>query len=384
MLRHIPNNDTDTPRNLRRERRLWHDADLHTPSLGCTECPQLNLCGGLRIAASLYDCMDFCCGKPEACTNVCRNHPDFPDRVREIDGFALHTVGRAAALPVQVFPRVIPVLYHDGKRRDRSIAPSAVALSLYQMFNRRDGSPRFTSREVLCAAYGIAYDTRIILTGTDKDPPLERWWGLGASRRGIIRTLREIGVMLTTTPNYSLFIDVPRWDDLHSMKRIALVHYEFLDEGMPAALHVNARTETDFRRWTEYVAARSEVSHLAYEFTTGTGWAGRRKQHAAWLSELAAAVGRPLNLIVRGGVNILPVLTEAFASVSVLDTSVFMKTMMRQRAVHDGNACISWRQARTAIGAPLDALFRENLETVESWHEHLAAPEAMKEEAARR
>jgi hypothetical protein len=35
-------------------------------------------------------------------------------------------------------------------------------------------------------------------------------------------------------------------DDLHSIKRIALVHSEFLDEGLPAALHVNGRSEADF------------------------------------------------------------------------------------------------------------------------------------------
>jgi hypothetical protein len=72
----------------------------------------------------------------------------------------------------------------------------------------------------------------------------------------VIRALKAAGVGLVTTPNYSLFLDRPRWDDMHAMKRIALMHEEFLAEGMPAALHVNGRTDSDFRHWGSYVTAR--------------------------------------------------------------------------------------------------------------------------------
>jgi hypothetical protein len=92
-----------------------------------------------------------------------------------------------------------------------------------------------------------------------------------AQRRDAIRALRSLGVTLVTTPNFSLFIDQPRWDDLHSQKRIMIVHEEFLSEGLPAALHVNARTERDWERWTEYIAARPELTHIAFEFATGAG-----------------------------------------------------------------------------------------------------------------
>ena len=204
-----------------------------------------------------------------------------------------------------------------------------------------------------------------MLSGTDRDRPLESWWGLGeAKRRATIRALRALGVGLVTTPNYSLFLDRPRWDDLHAMKRIAIVHEEFLREGLPAALHVNGRTETDFRRWTEYVAARPEVSHVAYEFTTGTGWAGRREQHAAWLAGLAASVHRPLHLVMRGGAEVLPTLSAVFAHVSLLETSVFMKTVMRRRAYRRGRGVIGWRASRTEVGATLDDLFAANLAEV--------------------
>jgi hypothetical protein len=161
---------------------------------------------------------------------------------------------------------------------------------------------------------------------------------------------------------------------MHSMKRIGLVHSEFLDEGLAAALHVNGRTEHDFSRWTEYVAMRPEVTHLAYEFTTGTGWAGRREQHAEWLVELARNIPRPVHLVVRGGTEVLPLLADAFAGVTFLDTSIFMKTMMRRRAVPIGNSRMGWEASPTAQGASIHELLTENLATVDGWIGGLAAP----------
>jgi hypothetical protein len=362
------------PRNPRRERRLWHDEGRNTPSLGCLGCRERELCGLLRMKAAFFDCLQFCCGKPEICDRVCRNHPDYVDRVREVAGFALDNVPRAPLLGAPELPRLVPVIFH-GNSRASAVPFSVAALPLYRMFERRSGAPRFADHASICAAFGIAQGTVIMLTGTDRDPPLERWWGFGGEiRRAGIRALKGAGVRLVTIPNYSLFLDRPRWDDLHAMKRIALVHEEFLCEGMPAALHVNGRTEMDFRRWGAYLASRLEITHLAYEFTTGTGWAGRREQHAAWLAGLAAAAGHPLHLVMRGGTEVLPILSQAFARVTVLDTSIFMKTMMRRRAVSAGNERLAWRRAPTAAGVPLDDLFADNLATVDGWLGDISNP----------
>jgi len=128
---------------------------------------------------------------------------------------------------------------------------------------------------------------------------------------------------------------------------------------------VNGRTETDFLRWTEFVTARPEVTHLAYEFTTGTGWAGRQEQHASWLCDLAKSAGRPLNLVLRGGIDVLPKLAATFARVTMLDTSSFMKAMMRKRAEVDSH--LRWASAPTLIGAPVDALLAHNVDAVRTW-----------------
>lgn len=338
-------------------------------------CPERKLCGPICMKPPFFDCLEFCCGQPEVCDRVCRNHPDYVDRVREVNHFDLGNVARAALLDAPPLPRVVPMIFH-GKRRQAYVPSSTVALPLFKLLDRVSGKLKFNDHKALCEAFKIAPGSTLILSGTDRDPPLERWWQLGSTmRRQIIRALVKLGVDLVTTPNYSLFSDRPRWDDLHAMKRIAIIHQEFLAEGMPAALHVNGRADADFYRWMEYVVARPEITHLAYEFTTGTGWAERQDQHARWLADLAKAVGRPLHLVVRGGVKVFPQLVPAFAGITCLDTSAFMKTIKRQQAIPDGNQLIAWQRAPTLLGEPLDDLLADNWTKMEAlYRDQMALP----------
>lgn len=361
-------------RNLRREKRLWHDEKRNMPSLGCHSCREYKLCGGLRLSTAFFDCLQFCCGNTHACDRVCRKHPDFVDYVREINTFSFDNIPQNALVPAPALPRVVPIVFH-GNRREKHFSPQAVALPLARMFVKQNGEPRFHQHKELCDAFQIAEGVPIILSGTDRDRPLERWWEMGEKARSkVIVSLKEIGVNLVTTPNYSLFIDRPRWDDLHAMKRIAILHAEFLAQGLPSALHVNGRTDTDFQRWADFIVKHPEVTHIAYEFTTGTGWASRREQHLLWLKKLALDVGRPLHLLVRGGRTILSDLATSFSQLTFLDTSIFLKTMKRQKALRIGNADIRWDTSLTPDGEPLDQFLEENYATVAPWLADLASP----------
>lgn len=353
--------ESKSHRNHRRETRLWHDGKKHTQSLGCSACPDRKLCGGLHLERALYVCLDNCCGNPEKCDSVCRNKPkEFAQRVREVGGFHLDNVPRAVPLPEPYLPPVVPVLFHGNIRRIPFAAP-AVCLPLYNVIARHDGEERYADAEAIAAAFRFTAGTPLILTGTADDRPLERWWSLGPGRLDAIRRLREFGVKLVTTPNFSLFTDQPRWDDLHSMKRIAITHEEFLREGLPAALHVNARTERDWERWTEYIRLRSEVTHLAFEFKTGAGWAGRIDWQATQLVHLAKGAGRPLHLVVRAaGADVLPGLVTAFGDATVLDTTSFMKAVYRQRGIETANGKIDWETSLTAPNAPVDEILTHN------------------------
>jgi hypothetical protein len=196
------------------------------------------------------------------------------------EGSASDNVPCASLITAPSLPTLVPLLYHKSGR-SVPFRAKAVCLPLYSVIRRQNGEPRYTSAAELANGFGIAPQVPVILTGTAKDRPLERWWSLGEQRREVIRALRSLEIALVTTPNFSLFIDQPRWDDLHSQKRILIVHEEFLREGLPTALHVNARTDRDWERWRDYIAARPEVTHIAFEFATGAGWASR----TAWHSE---------------------------------------------------------------------------------------------------
>ena len=235
---------------------LWYDRALPL-ALGCTVCPDLGLCGGLRINAGAFDCRSLCACVREGrkCSGVCRgDHRTFVRRVREVRGFGFDDVPHRAPLPIPALPEYVPIIY-DGTDRTERLAFGTVALPLLTLFDRPSGTERFDTREGMLASFGLSPGTRVILTGVDIDRSLERWWSFG-DRPRLIANLHSLGVDMVTSPNFSLFTDVTRHDNLHNMKRIALTWAEFMAGGIACALHVNARTDTDSARTVRrYVAA---------------------------------------------------------------------------------------------------------------------------------
>lgn len=340
--------------------RLWYDPALPL-KLGCTGCPDLGICGGLRVAAAVFDCQGLCaCSHKEAsCSGVCRRDARaFVARVAEVNGFGFDRVPRTESIPLPQIPDYVPILY-DGTSRSRPLETGVVAVPLMTLFSRRSGTVRFESPEELRAHFRVASSTRIIITGVAADSAIEAWWSFG-DRRRLIASMRNLHIEMVTAPNYSLFTDVSRYDNLHNLKRIAVVTAELMASGMPCALHVNGRTDTDYRRLADYVAERDEIAALSFEFTTGCA-GDRGDYHRERLVAMAAHVGRPLKLIVRGGRRHLAHLTSAFSSVSVLDADPYVKAKYRQRArcLPDGE--VEWHSFPTPAGEPLDELLSHNI-----------------------
>jgi hypothetical protein len=77
-----------------------------------------------------------------------------------------------------------------------------------------------------------------------------------------------------------------------------------------------------------------------------------------------------MHLVVRGGIDVLRMLIDAFARISVIDTSSFLKAIKRQKVfVKDGRLSDSF--SPTAIGRPVDSLFLENVKTIGTWLQHI-------------
>lgn len=359
-----------------RDARHWDDPVNNPLSLGCSNCPDLRTCGGLHVRSDAFDCTSYCCGTPTTCDAVCRLNSHFIHRMWEVSGFDLARVPR---LPDSSFPWVpnsVPLVYSRGTRR-APFAPAAVALVLYQLISRRTGTLKFPDLTSICTHFGIQPGTPIVLTGTGDDRPLERWWELGERRLPILRQLAGLGIHAATSPNFSVFSDQPRWDDLHSIKRIAICWQEMAAAGLPSALHVNGRTLRDWQRWTAFVRERPEVSALAYEFATGATGLARQADHVRALCELADAVPRPLTIIVRGGFPHLGILAQSFARVALIDSTTHMKTANRFRGLLAENGPLSWLPCEERPLVDIDGLMQHNYLTMANAVARAIAPDSV-------
>lgn len=345
------------------ESSLWNRVQQPL-SMGCTTCEDLPLCGGLRLEAPVYDCKSYCCMSPKTCRAVCpKSVARFVDYRLVVDGYELDNVPRAPRIEHPALPTVVPLI-GNGTSRDQPLRVPVVALPLFRIVQARSGKVRFQSKEELCRHFKVPSSAFVIASGVAVDSPLEWWWHLGD--RGLaIQRLKAAGVDLVTTPNYSLFNAIPRWDNFYGMKRIALAWSEFQRGGVAAALHINASSQRDYDRWTQFISERVEVATIAFEFGTGAGFPGRIEQHVQWLCEVAKNVERPLTLIIRGGQDFLGQFARSFAQVVFLDSASFIKAQKRRRAEIRKDGRLVWRSSPTLPGISLDALLADNVRTRE-------------------
>lgn len=286
----------------------------------------------------------------------------FIERVREINGFGYANVERAppCAAP-STLPSYVPMLFHGNRRAD-VLQCEAVAVPLHKLYSRPGGSLRFQSRQELAASFRIAPNAMVIAVGSGRDKPIEAWWGLSTARESAIAGLRDIGIAMVSSPNYSVFTDQPRYDDMYNQKRIVVAWQEFIAANMPSAMHLNARTIHDYSRIADFIDERAEVTDVAFEFRTGGAWRARREFHFQHLATLGRESSRSLRLTMIGGISALPVLVPAFRGVIYVDTTAFMATMHRQRLFEGNDGKMLKATELTTAGAPLDDLFARNVE----------------------
>lgn len=346
----------------RQNESLYHDA-RQPLSLGCTGCPEFGLCGGLHIVEGLFDCRSFCkCPDPDECSYVCpRNLEKFINYAQEVYGYSLDNTPRCAVIAPPTLPYVVPHVFNRSSRTGR-LKSEAVSVPLSRLFDRQTGEAKFSTKEEVAKAFGFEPGAALIINGVGNDQPIEDYW---THRRAthLPEKLAQLRPALMTGPNYSVFLNVPRWDNLHNMKRIAICWSELVTAGIPTALHLNARTDQDWQRWTDFVAERDEVRSLAFEFKTGAACYKRGNYHAKKLCKLAKRAGRDLQLVVRGGYNHLKEFNDAFGQVIFINTSSFMKTISRQRLEWYPGGKKRWRAERTPDFSSLDGLLQHNIET---------------------
>lgn len=353
----------ETHFEFKRNDRLWHTPEFGTEAMGCQACPFREKCGGLRVEEALFDCTTLCrCKHPETCDRVCTGNPSaLARRMREVQGIDFESIPHAAKLTSSVPSSYVPMMYHSNTKLEGRFPSPWVALRLFDLIDRSERCLYDWNYEHIVERYNLNSGTQIVLSGTHNDAHLEHWWGL-TDRRAAARSLKSAGVALVTAPNFSVFCDEPRLDNLYNLKRILIATEELMSAGVQCALHVNARTERDYERITKHIQHHSEIEYVAFELGTGAGHQSRTAFHIALLNQLAVAAGRPLRLVLRGGIDYLPVLSNRFESVHFLDPDPFMRTQKRRQAeLGTDNQRIRWLPAHTPKDAPLDDLLLHNL-----------------------
>jgi hypothetical protein len=358
-------------RALRRQSRRWTDEAQNPLAMGCPPCIHFGKCGGLFTKQKSMDCLNDCCGAPENCQIVCPRNPQaYLLAMQEVGSFDFDNIPRHGERDVPTLPIYAPLIYHGNSHR-KPLELEAAAIFLHELYRRRDGSLRCENRAQIEKRFCLAPGTKIILVGCGPDAPIEGWWGLSGKRHDIIKFFADQGCELATSPNYSLFADIPRFSDLYNMKKVLKAWQEFGAFGQLCALHVNARTQRDYERFIEFIADRPEITNVSFEFGTGAACPSRLPYHRHYLATLARLVSRPLHLTMVGGINAVPVLARAYTNLTYIDTSAFVNAVQRKR-LHEGN---DWKigktDAQTPPGAPIDELLKYNIELMRGRIERL-------------
>ena len=164
--------------------------------------------------------------------------------------------------------------------------------------------------------------------------------------------LKSLGIAMVTSPNFSVYNNVPRPENIYNIKRTALLAQEFLASGLATALHINATTDHDFDRYAKFLSMRDEFQAISYDFITGPGFPSRMPWHIRKLIELRNTVGRQLQLIMRGGSRALTALSGAYSDIVVIDFDPLQKALHRRRMIFGNDGHIQIVKNHLPKGCP--------------------------------
>lgn len=288
---------------------------------------------------------------------------NFARRFNEVRGFGLENVPRKPTPALPKLPSMVTILEGQVAQR-RPVELEYAAIPLTRALTGRGRKTRAKTAAELKRDHGVLAKTGWVLTGIEDDRYVERSWGL-SNLRTAFKAMTEAGAIFATSPNYSLYLDSPRQDNLHAIKRIAWMWYAMNEAGLPTALHINGRTDFDFERWAEFISARPEVTSIAFEFLTGAKQGADAERYIARLAALRARVARPLLIVVRGAAEYARRLERFFDQVLWLDATPYFRAMHRQEPTFGADEVLRYRPRQGNPDAPVGALFKRLVSAAE-------------------
>ncbi len=347
----------------------------------CASCPLIGPCGGHQLdIIRVIGCANFANDELPADRNDM--NPLDEDRYWQLwdDVGGLHdfSISGIAAVNSRDLPSYIPLLQHRYSRVE-TLQSEVVALHLYQIL-RKDRKGRYASRFAdgaqLRAFYRLRPDAKVILSGVAIDRRIERFWA-EHRKHGIATQLARLNLSGVTTPNFSFFTDVTRFQILRNRKRLMLVNERLSEAGVPVAPHLNAITDRDWEFWEEMLQDHQNVSVVTLEFQTGYAASADGTDAILRVADLQQKLGRLIHPILVGGAKHYLEAQKYFTRFTVIDSRPFMEAQNRRTLTATETGGFRWRKTPTAIGKPVDELLRVNLAL---YLEKLKAPIPEKEE----
>jgi hypothetical protein len=326
----------------------------------------MDRCGGLQSGLPLFTCFDLhCCGRKD-CDNVCLRNPSYQERLRDIQGFGSTGLGRLRQ-ELMTLPQYVPMIHH-GNNREKPLSCGVAAVDPYQIMRIKENRYQviISDPAELRRKFQLDNDTNIILRGTAKDKPLERYWKY-RRRDKVMDELIPLNISLFIGPNFSQFLDVPRTDNLYNRKRQLLCLSELSEAGISVAPHLSATMPADWKFWTDYLSDNSEVNHVAFNFQTGYRNFKQGMIALRAIEKMQQTLGRPLSLVLIGGAQYVNLASFIFEQTTLIDSAPFVKTVKRQQMFETTTGERCWRGVRTATGHPLDDLLVDNVTQYTGW-----------------
>lgn len=346
-------------------------------SVKCPICLHYGDCGGIEPKRLLFkeDCFDVSCHRSDptdnpcrngTCNNVCPHNEQFLHRCSEVGGLQFDNIPKIDQSPTTL-PRYVPLVHH-GYGRSESLDWPVVGLKAYEILRLDNAGlyrPVADSPEALRAKFRLHPNTKIVVVGTDRDPPLERYWKY-RRRDAVPQAMARLGISLAIGPNFSHFLDVPRTDNLFNRKRQLICLAEMASSGLSPVPHLSAVTPADWLYWKEFLRSNTTVRYAAVEFQTGNKQKAQGGKVIQRLSRLQKELGRPLHMIVIGGCQFLTRLAYEFDEFTLIDSSPFMKAVKR-RSFDGSKAGRAWLENRTKPGESIDGLIAHNVAGYSAW-----------------
>ncbi len=357
------------------------NTEKHDPT--CNECFLYASCGGVEGALGVASCLTL---DPAECKKrgwvSFRDPMDFTFRWSETMGFNTPFRGKMSVPSAGSMPLYAPAIYHGGRRSRRLHFPW-VAIPLYTIIRpRRDRTFGCIVKDgpALRHAFGLADESRIIVTSVAPDAYLERLWR-HHQEISLADLLRSLNVQAVTVPNFSYFLDAPPVHTLYNRARMLRIAERFSSAGLPVVPHLNAFMEAHWCFWTAFLREQSNVVYVCKEFQTGFRAAAAGGDAYDRLVRLQDEVGRDLHPILIAGRRFLPKLRKDFETFTVVDGTPFIKTYHRQFLKSADDIGFNWKLRRTRHGQPLDDRLCENVTAYETrLREKADGPKAVQRE----